>query len=182
MDVRALSERDAAAISRWHYEEPYEVYDMEGDASGLLDGAYYALVDARGDLVGYCCFGAEAQVPGGREASAYDDAEALDVGMGVRPDLTGAGQGRDFLRAVLAFAQRQFAPAALRVTIAAWNQRARRLCERAGFHPAQTFTSSTPHGEWEFAVMTRRCHAENTGNEQAPEGCLPGGRAAGRPG
>jgi [ribosomal protein S18]-alanine N-acetyltransferase len=173
--VRAMTGQDAEAISRWQYESRYAVYDMEGDPSGLLDGAYHTLVDARGDLVGYCCFGAEAQVPGGRSVGAYEDAGAVDIGMGVRPDLTGAGQGRDFLRAVLAFAQRHYSPATFRVTIAAWNERARRLCERAGFHPAQTFTSQTSHGEWEFVLMTRRCHAQNTRNEQTPEGRLPEG-------
>jgi RimJ/RimL family protein N-acetyltransferase len=145
---------------------------MDGDPRGLLDGSYFALVDAQGDLVGYCCFGVEAQVPGGRQVGAYD-ADAVDVGMGMRPDLTGGGQGSRSLRAALAFAERRFSPVMFRVTVAAWNQRAIRLCQRAGFRPMQTFTSRNSHGEWEFVMMTRRCDAQNIGDEQTPEGRLP---------
>jgi len=76
-------------------------------------------------------------VPGGD----YSD-EALDIGLGVRPDLTGRGQGLTFVQTVLAFAQKQYTPAAFRVTIAEFNKRALRVWQKAGFRAVQRFETS----------------------------------------
>ena len=64
---------------------------------------------------------------------------ALDIGLGVRPDLTGKGRGSDYLNAVIDFAQRTYGPERLRVTIAAFNTRARRVWEGAGFQRSRHF-------------------------------------------
>jgi ribosomal-protein-alanine N-acetyltransferase len=48
-------------------------------------------------VAGYACFGREARVPGLAERP-----KVLDVGVGMRPELTGEGRGRAFSRAVLA--------------------------------------------------------------------------------
>lgn len=76
------------------------------------------------------CFGPDARVPGGDYA-----ADALDVGMGVRPDLTGQGRGLDFVN----IGSRKFAPAEFRVTVAEFNKRALRVWKKAGFRVVQTF-------------------------------------------
>jgi ribosomal-protein-alanine N-acetyltransferase len=62
------------------------------------DYHYYAVHDATGVLVGFCCYGEDAQVAGGDYA-----APALDVGMGLRPDLVGQGRAHGFLQAILAW-------------------------------------------------------------------------------
>lgn len=95
---------------------------------------YYTIADASGDLVGYCCFGPDAQVGGGDYTAC-----ALDVGLGMRPHLTGQGRGLAFFSAILDFGRRTFAPQAFRVTVAAFNQRALRVYEKAGFRATQTF-------------------------------------------
>ena len=89
---------------------------------------YYRMADEQGELVAYCCFGLQAQVPGGDYRS-----EALDIGLGVRPDLTGQGQGLAYVNGVLDFARATFAPCSYRVTIAEFNERARRVWEKAEF-------------------------------------------------
>ena len=109
---RTIARSDAEEISRWRYPEPYATYD--GDPSsvpGLLDPRYnyHAVTDPEGVLVGYFCFGADATVPAGRRLGLYDD-DALDVGLGMRPDLTGRGLGPDFVRAGLRFARQAFSP------------------------------------------------------------------------
>ena len=53
----------------------------------------------------HCSFGIDAQVPGGDYS-----AQALDVGLGLRPDHTGQGLGVTFLGAILAFAQERYSP------------------------------------------------------------------------
>jgi len=145
----------ARAVSTWRYDAPYEIYNVapdriEEEVQALLDpqNAYYVLTDERGSLVAYCCFGRDAQVPGGDYT-----ADALDIGLAVRPDLTGQGCGHTYVDAVLGFARRTFAPAAFRVTVAALNRRALPVWERAGFRPVQEF-ARTPDG-LPFVVLTR---------------------------
>ena len=154
-----MDEAAARAIHGWRYEPPYDVYDLaEEPLLGLLrafldpKNAYYTVFDEKGQLVAYCCFGPDAQVPGGDYGPP-----ALDVGLGLHPDLTGQGQGLSYVQAVLDFARRMPAtgptagtlrsaspagegqPPAFRVTVAAFNRRARRVWENAGFRIVQRF-------------------------------------------
>ncbi len=101
----------------------------------LLDrrSPYYAAVDPHGELVGFFCFKRTAQVPAGFLAGAYDDPTALDVGLGLRPDLTGRGLGLDFVEAGLSLAREVFNPPSFRLSVVAtFNQRAIAVYERTG--------------------------------------------------
>ena len=109
-----------------------------------------------GDLAGFFCFGTAAQVPGGRFCGVYDDVETLDVGLGLRPDLTGRGLGLSFVRAGLDSATERFGPAALRLTVAVFNRRAVTVYERAGFQPIRQFNSHTTQGVTDFLLMLRK--------------------------
>ena len=149
---------DARAVVAWRYEEPYALYNADPVQSdetvrALLDprNRYYAVRTAEDGLVGTFCFGLDARVPGGD----YDDADALDIGLGLRPDLTGRGLGKVFLLAGLAFAREQLVPTPtrFRLTVAAFNRRAIRLYERAGFRPTHLFVR--PSDEREFLQLMR---------------------------
>jgi ribosomal-protein-alanine N-acetyltransferase len=87
-------------------------------------------------------------VPGGD----YDE-EALDIGGGLRPDLTGQGLGPSFMEAALEFGRRQFGPVSFRATVAAFNRRAQRVCEKLGFRPVQTFERM--HNGKRFTILVR---------------------------
>lgn len=150
--VRALTVADARELASWRYPAPYSIYDADTDDwQRYLDPAwdYHAIADERGDLVAHCCFGADARVPGG----AYDDDDAIDVGGGIRPVLTGSGLGPAFLDAIAAAAQQRFPQRALRATVAAFNTRALRLLIRAGFVEVERFPGPE---HLEFVVMLRR--------------------------
>ena len=155
-NFRPLTEDDARVILAWRYEEPYSLYDLErGSLQGLLDpeNGYHAVTGSQGEAVGFCCFGPDARVPGG----SYDaDHDALDIGLGMRPDLTAKGMGAAFVTAVLEFGQRTFAPSTFRLTVATFNRRAIRVYEKAGFQPGHVFVASTGDGQREFVQMTRR--------------------------
>ena len=149
-----IDEASARTVSTWHYDAPYELYNVppdriEAEVQALLDprNAYYVLTDEHGSVEAYCCFGRDGQVPGGDYT-----ADALDIGLAVRPDLTGQGRGHVYVEAVLDFARRTFAPTACRVTVAAFNGRALRVWQRAGFRPVQTF-ARVPDG-LSFVVLT----------------------------
>ena len=146
--IRLITQAEARQFARWVYEPPYDIYNILPDpnnpdmieqaANYFYDPAVqcYAIVDDAGDLLAFCTFGEDAQVPGGDYGRA-----ALDIGLGVRPDLTGQGMGREFVTAVIDFTCRTFRPAVLRVTIAAFNRRAQRVWEQQGFVPVQQFNS-----------------------------------------
>lgn len=157
MQVRIVpvNEAQVKAFLTWRYAPPYDVYNLDADADDasldyFLDPALacHALIDETDELIGFCTFGKDGQVPGGDYS-----ADALDIGMGMRPDLTGQGHGALFRDAVIAFALHTFAPSMLRVTIADFNQRAKRLWEKAGFEQVQRFRSE--FSGLEFVVLVK---------------------------
>jgi ribosomal-protein-alanine N-acetyltransferase len=104
-----MDEASAREILTWRYEPPYDIYNADPDEAesfiqALLDpgNAYHTFTDEHGNLVGYCCFGADARVPGGDYG-----ADALDIGLGMRPDLTDQGRGFAFFAAIVDFARRR---------------------------------------------------------------------------
>jgi ribosomal-protein-alanine N-acetyltransferase len=116
---------------------------------------YHSVYDERGDLVGYFCFGEDARVAAGRRTGVYEREAALDVGLGMRPDLTGRGLGEEFLHASLRLARETYSPQAFRLTVATFNRRAIRVYEKAGFRAVEKFGAPTPGKEGEWLVMRR---------------------------
>jgi ribosomal-protein-alanine N-acetyltransferase len=152
---RPMDEAVAQEILTWRYETPYDIYNLNvEDADEVVScfvdpvNAYHAIVDKEGGLVAYCCFGPEGQVPGGD----YDN-PALDVGMGVHPDLTGKGLGGAIVDAVLRFARQEQTPTTFRVTVAEFNERAQRVWKKAGFQPVQRFERT--FDGMPFVILTR---------------------------
>jgi [ribosomal protein S18]-alanine N-acetyltransferase len=153
-----ITRADAQAISRWRYEEPYSVYDGNpSSVTALLEPhyPYHSVHDAHEELVGYFCFGEDARVQAGKQRGLYEREDALDIGLGMRPDLTGQGLGEQFMHAGLRFAKEMYAPRVFRLTVATFNRRAIRVYERAGFEPVETFGATKPNGHKEWLLMKR---------------------------
>jgi RimJ/RimL family protein N-acetyltransferase len=123
----------AKEIAGWRYPPPYDIYDGEPSEAALMTRveSRYAAVLGDGQLVGFCCLGSEARVPGMRERAGV-----LDVGAGLHPDLVGRGRGARFLTAVMDYAWTEDPEALLRVCIAEFNLRAQRAVQFIGFTPA----------------------------------------------
>ncbi|MGB7537941.1 MAG: GNAT family N-acetyltransferase [Anaerolineales bacterium] len=153
--IQPLIKQDALEIAGWKYDPPYDIYDhrpeeIEKDLRYMLDPAngFFGIRAADGEVIGFCSFGKDAQVPGGEY-----DGDALDIGLGLRPDRTGQGLGPAVIGEVREFAGRMYRPARFRVTIASFNIRARRAWEKAGFIEAAEFTR--PIDGRKFIILMR---------------------------
>lgn len=141
-------------ILEWNYEPPYDFYNHEVNKESireLLEENYMAIIDLKGSLTGFYCSGESAQVPAGREAGAYNEA-AVDIGIGMNPELTGKGQGKPFFSFILSELQQALPHSITRLTVAAFNERAIKLYSNMGFKKEKEFNS----GENRFITMVKR--------------------------
>ncbi|MEN1936706.1 GNAT family protein [Paenibacillus sp. 102] len=156
MNIHKLTELEAKEINTWKYEGIYTLYSFSGSEEiieELLDGTYYGCCNDHGELIGYFCFGGNAQVPGGRDAKLYIGEDILDIGLGMKPELTGKGMGRSFFQAGMNLAKEKMQPKQIRLSVAAFNKRAIALYRQVGFTVETTFSS---RGR-EFILMTYSC-------------------------
>jgi RimJ/RimL family protein N-acetyltransferase len=142
--VQPLTPEQGEAMARWAYPGPWAVYDV----TGPIDPAegFWAVVDDAGAVAGFACFGVEARVPGLEERPGV-----LDVGVGMRPDLTGKGLGRAFAEAVLDHGQAVSGASRMRAVVQDWNARSRRLLDSLGF----TETGEHCVGEVRYVIYER---------------------------
>lgn len=159
-----MSSDDARAIRGWRYEGPYGVYnmDIEGISSDALDdemldshSPWFAARDESGELIGFFAFGTAAELGGYSMPHLFGEDGVLSVGLGMRPDMTGKGDGLRFVNEGLNFARERFAPRMFRLYVMSWNHRAIRVYERAGFRRVATVPQHTPVGTREFIEMRR---------------------------
>jgi [ribosomal protein S18]-alanine N-acetyltransferase len=147
---RKMEDEEATQISTWHYDPPYDFYDATSDPDDLeelLDpkrrkDAYFSVFDDDGVLVGFFQFEREGT--------------RVDIGLGMRPDLTGRGLGGEYLRAGLEFARRHYSPERLTLSVATFNERAILVYRRAGFRRNTVYWHNTNGGEYLFLSMTRK--------------------------
>jgi ribosomal-protein-alanine N-acetyltransferase len=151
-----MTESCARAILSWRYEPPYHFYNQDPAQldnlirNSFLNSAYhyFAVLDDKDSLIAFRCFGEDARVPGGDYSS-----DALDMGEGLRPDLTGHGLGPRVIRAAMDFARVEFSPRAFRATVAEFNLRAQRACEKVGYVLARRFFAT--HSGVPFVILIR---------------------------
>ena len=153
--VRPLREGDARDILSWRYSFPYQFYDPPQSNSQdlliaqFLDPAlnFHAVVQENLGFIGFCSFGLDGRVPGGNYSEP-----ALDIGLGMKPELTGQGRGTAFFRSIMLHCE-SFVPAKRRLTVATFNERAIRLYRRFDFVEVERFRESL--SDVEYAIMVR---------------------------
>ena len=151
---RKMTKLLATDILSWKYEPPYDLYnnDVTDDAiSELMNEGYIAVEDESGALVGFYCSGHSAQVPAGRGAGAYIE-PAIDVGVGMHPELTGKGKGYFFFSFILNELEPLNANTIFRLTVAKFNKRAMKLYENMGFRVALEIKTENN----EYLIMVKR--------------------------
>lgn len=137
--TRPMNQANASEIGGWTYEPPYDFYNMDGteeSVNELLNGSYWAVHSTDGPLIGFHCVGESAQVPAGHQFGIYPigNKGVVDLGIGMRPNLTGQGLGTQFFACVLQEVTHRYPTADIRLTVATFNQRAIKLYHRFAFH------------------------------------------------
>ncbi len=146
---RQMDDADANEVASWRYEPPYDFYDSTADPADLAElldperrrDVYFSVLDDENRIVGFFQF-----------EKKY---ETVDIGLGLRPDLTGRGLGAEFVLSGLEFARRRLAPERFSLSVATFNERAIGVYERVGFRRGEVFTHETNGGEHEFLSMWR---------------------------
>lgn len=150
----------ARLICQWHYEEPYSLYSLEESEECIdefMNGDYYAGLIGD-ELIGFICCGQSARVGGGYRQGIYNDNAYLDLGLGMRPDITGRGKGLSFLKEAMSFMKHMHANCTLQLVVASFNERAITVYERAGFHKRIQFSSMIGDQEIQFTLMQQPQH------------------------
>lgn len=152
--ITAMTDALADQIMQWDYEPPYDFYNSGPDdefRKELLECSYYAILDEEGQLLGFCCTGSSAQIPIAIPLGAYDE-DLLDFGLGMKPESTGQGWGKEFLSFVLASIAEIHNRTSFRLTVAIFNERAIRLYAQMGFTKVTSFNS----GDTAFITMVKK--------------------------
>lgn len=150
---KRMTQREAEDIAfNWHYDGIYSFYDMEADQEDLEE---FLDESRRGDTV--------FSVHHGNELVGFFSInptylQTVDIGLGMRPDLTGAGRGMEFFNAGLEFVKETYAPQRITLAVATFNLRAIKVYEKAGFEPVEVFTQATNGGTYEFLKMKYKCN------------------------
>ena len=148
---RQMDDADAREISGWRYAPPYAFYDATADPANLAElldperrrGILFSVLDGKNP--------ARPFFPSRTEKKD----EAVDAGLGLKPDLSGKDLGAQFVMSGLAFAMERFSPRPFTHSVATFNGRAIGVYERVGFRRGRTYTHETNGGEHEFLSMWR---------------------------
>ena len=150
MTIAPMRQPEAIEIAdRWKYPGEYAFYDMTADPEDYEEivtpekrGDRYFSVFSGNELTGFFC--------------VEQEGPDIEIGLGLRPDLTGQGRGGIFLAEILGFIEENYACETIRLHVASFNQRAIKVYERAGFERTGTARVSTNGGIYEFVMMERR--------------------------
>lgn len=136
----------------WHYDGDYSFYDMEADEEDLEE---FLNPEERGDTT--------FAVTKDKELVAFFSVRRIaegifDIGLGMRPDLTGKGAGVEFLKACMNYVQSEFNSEKTTLSVATFNQRAIKLYRKVGFKDVETFMQNTNGSTFEFLKMEYTCY------------------------
>jgi ribosomal-protein-alanine N-acetyltransferase len=134
--VEPAAEELFAEIATWRYDPPYDFYD--GDPEPVLNPErFFQVLGENDELVGFLYF--------------EQRGDSLEYGLGLRPDLTGRGLGLEFFQLGLEFGREEYRPARIVTNVAEFNERARKIYERAGFQvTGRRIRDFEPWGEVAF--------------------------------
>ncbi|MGO4549023.1 GNAT family N-acetyltransferase [Paenibacillus sp. 2TAB23] len=150
MTIHPLEISHAMEICHWRYEAPFNCYnwpaweqmkkdEIEFGDSVLRASQYAAVLDNQLELIGFAQF--------------FPIAGVTRLGLGLRPDLCSRGLGPSFTKLIVSEAKRRTPHNEIDLEVIAWNTRAIRAYQQAGFQITDTYSRSTPAGFAECHCM-----------------------------
>lgn len=141
--VTPLDERLAEQLCSWRYEPPFDFYNWSTWAEMKQEGRefgdpviramqYGAVLDAAGVFVGFAQF--------------FPLLGVTRLGLGMRPDLCGQGQGHSFITAIVQEARRRAPGDEIDLEVHVWNTRAIKVYRNAGFVISDTYERHSTQG------------------------------------
>jgi len=149
---KVMTQEQAEEIAfNWHYDAEYSFYDMEADKEDLVEfldpikrGNSNFIVTKDNEIIGYFSFNKV-------------DINTIEIGLGMRPNLIGNGNGVEFVKAGLEFAKSKYTPQKITLSVATFNQRAIKVYRKIGFEEVDTFMQDTTVDSFEFLKMAYQC-------------------------
>lgn len=145
--IGPMTQSQAELIANtWRYEGLYAFYDMDQDKEDLAEfldpkareGNVFT-VSQMEDVVGFC--------------SIQTENGEVEIGFGMRPDLTGRGFGQEFVTFLVDYIIKTYHPENISLAVATFNKRAITLYERIGFRLTERFDQQTNGSVYPFIRM-----------------------------
>lgn len=149
LEFREFTMEHIHEVNRWHYDGIYSFYDMtsEEDLKSFLEPdsevKYFSCFDGE-EMIGFYC-------------NWFENGE-LAIGLGLKPELTGKGFGKDFVTAGINFSiQRQnYEKDTVKLMVVSFNDRAIEVYRKLGFEETGRKMFGTNCGEKEFITMVKK--------------------------
>ncbi|MDF7637988.1 GNAT family N-acetyltransferase [Lactobacillus sp. ESL0791] len=151
--IAQLTQENAMIIAdEWHYPGKYSFYDMTADpedykeiSTPSLRGTNYYQVLDNGKLVGF--FMVE---------KVAEDKGLYEIGLGMKPELTGHGRGQKFLEAIIEYTLNKFSVKEIILDVAAFNVRAQKVYQKLGFKVIKEHQQETNNSVYPFLEMRKK--------------------------
>lgn len=130
----------------WRYEGIYAFYDMDQDEEDMAEflnpkereGKVFTVTHME-EVIGFC--------------SIHSEVDEVEIGFGMRPDLTGKGFGQEFVSFLVDYIIKAYQPEKISLAVATFNKRAITLYERIGFRHTESFDQQTNGSVFPFIRM-----------------------------
>lgn len=152
--ILPLSQEMALEIAtEWKYPAPYDFYDATADPEDYAElvseearGDHFLAMMQKGVLVGYFC--------------VFPTETGLELGLGIKPSLTGQGNGRAFYQVIEAYLGDNYDAKMVELSVAAFNERAIHLYKKCGFVETERYLQATNGGHYPFIKMKKELRNE----------------------
>lgn len=148
--INLLTQENAEIIAdKWKYPGEYSFYDMTEDPEDYeeivdpkqrKDNYFQVLRD--GELIGFFCLN-------------WDDSK-MELGLGMKPELCGRGNGNIFMREVEEYIRDKYSIKSVSLSVAEFNKRAIKLYENMGYVPCGKEEVATNGGKYMFINMVKK--------------------------
>lgn len=148
-DIERLDQPSAYSIANeWKYPDVYSFYDMTSDPED-----YEEIMDPLLRAENYFQVLKDDRLFGFFVVEKNPDHNVMNMGLGIRPELTGKGLGQAFVSEIITYIHKNYSVKTLRLGVAAFNKRAQKVYEKIGFKQTKMYDQETNGSIYPFIEM-----------------------------